>query len=52
MLKSVKIDDKDYEKIKQIAKGDKDRKYTQVLSSAINLYYKLKIGNRLNTKKE
>ena len=49
MNKSIKISDEDYRKVKEIAKT-KDRKFTQVLSYAVNYYHKITVGNRLNTK--
>ena len=50
MAKAIKIKDKDYKKIRAIARRQNNRPLTQVLSFAIGLYYKITIGNSLKTR--
>jgi len=47
MYKSIKISEEDYKKVEKIA-NFKKRKFIQILSFAVNLYYKITIGNRLS----
>lgn len=50
MSKAIKISDDTYKKIWEIARHKK-RLFTQILTFAVDLYYKITIGNTLKTRK-